>query len=538
MSSRNFCTTAELAAELGDPDLGVIDGSWHLPNTGRLGAVEFPLGHIPGAVYFDIDTIADRDSGLPHMLPQARAAGRGNDRARPRRRHALRRLRRARPVRGGAGLVDASGLRRARRAHPRRRPDEMDRRGAAARDRARRIRSRGPSRRGSTDKFVASLDEVRAALANGSAQVVDARPADRFRGEAPEPRPGLKSGHMPGSLNLPFSEVVEHGRLKSPETLKAIFAAQRSISRKPIITTCGSGVSAAILALAVEEAGGTVEGLYDGSWAEWGGRDDCPVATGARLKALSRAKRFPGAKSKFSRRCGRFSSGGRPADPARRTRVRRARRVRPAVPVLRRRGAGARAVLAPEMRLFKGLRPASVPRAPPRKFLHGVRARSRSPVCPPQGFRPPACRGERTGIDRDSARWGTEPSFCFKEYCAPIFSVVKKMSIGVRASLSLGLSASAKHLPDYGRRASGVARPTRPASSRQGAFGVRRDQIRWSFGPHSSTASALPDIVGRSGTAAPLSLSRSCGPFAQCTDPNRIPKNSWNALQLMPDGQS
>ena len=152
---------------------------------------------------------------------------RGDDGARPRRRHALRRLRRARPVRCGARLVDAARLRRGGRAHPRRRPDEMDRRGAADSRPARRIRSRATFTPRLDETFVASLDEVRAALASGSAQVVDARPADRFRGEAPEPRPGLRSGHMPGSLNLPFSEVVEHGRLKPPEALQAIFAAHK-----------------------------------------------------------------------------------------------------------------------------------------------------------------------------------------------------------------------------------------------------------------------------------------------------------------------
>ena len=99
-------------------------------------------------------------------------------------------------------------------------------------------------------------------------------------GDAPEPRPGLKSGHMPGSLNLPFADVVEHGRLKPPTRSEPFSPSTRSISRSPIITTCGSGVSAAILALAVEEAGGKVAGLYDGSWAEWGGRDDCPAVTG------------------------------------------------------------------------------------------------------------------------------------------------------------------------------------------------------------------------------------------------------------------
>ena len=130
------------------------------------------------------------------------------------------------------------------------------------------------------DSFVASLDDVRKALASGSAQVVDARPANRFRGEAPEPRPGWRSGHIPGSVNLPSVEIVEHGRLKSPNALKTVFAEHGVDLAKPIITTCGSGVSAAILALAVEEAGGKIKGLYDGSWAEWGSRHDCPVATG------------------------------------------------------------------------------------------------------------------------------------------------------------------------------------------------------------------------------------------------------------------
>jgi len=128
--------------------------------------------------------------------------------------------------------------------------------------------------------FLASLDDVKRALSSRSAQVVDARPADRFEGRTPEPRPGLKSGHMPGSLNVPFVEIVEHGRLKNDEALAAVFAAHKVDLARPVITTCGSGVTAAVLALAVEELGGQVAGLYDGSWAEWGSRDDCPVVTG------------------------------------------------------------------------------------------------------------------------------------------------------------------------------------------------------------------------------------------------------------------
>jgi thiosulfate/3-mercaptopyruvate sulfurtransferase len=264
MSSHNFCTTAELAAELGDASLGVIDASWHLPNAGRIGATEFRLKHIPGAVFFDIDLIADHDQDLPHMLPKPDALAKAM---------------------GALGLgdrmrfvvYDALGLYAAARVWWTLRAYGVEDVRILEGGLPRWIKEGRPLETGDAhpkpraftprheDKFVASLDEVRAALADGSAQVVDARPAERFRGAVPEPRANVKSGRMPGSLNLPFVEIIEHGSLKSPEALKATFAEHKIDLAKPIITTCGSGVTAAILALAVEEAGGTVEGLYDGS---------------------------------------------------------------------------------------------------------------------------------------------------------------------------------------------------------------------------------------------------------------------------------
>jgi thiosulfate/3-mercaptopyruvate sulfurtransferase len=279
MATKNFCTTDELAAELGAADLGVIDASWHLPNTARYGATEFRRGHIPGAVFFDIDTIADLETSLPHMLPKPdvlakamTALGLGDGMrfvvydtlglfAAARVWWTLRAYgaQEVRILEGGLSKWAAEGRRLVSgEANPVPRPftPSLD------------------------EGFIASIDEVRSALKTGMAQVVDARPADRFSGVAPEPRPGLKSGHMPGSKNLPFADVVEHGRLKPTATLKALFAEHNIDLGKPIITTCGSGVSAAILALAVEEAGGRIEGLYDGSWAEWGARDDCAVVTG------------------------------------------------------------------------------------------------------------------------------------------------------------------------------------------------------------------------------------------------------------------
>ncbi len=279
MASRNFRTTSELAAELGDANLGVIDASWHLPPTGRNGRAEFRQTHIPGAVYFDIDAIADLETGLPHMLPKPEGLAQEM---------------------GALGLgdgmrfvaYDALGLFAAARVWWTLRAYGVEDVRILEGGLPRWIKEGRPVESGDAhpkprtftprfdENFVASLDEVRAALATGSAQVVDARSADRFCGAAPEPRPGVKSGHMPGSLNLPFVEIVEHGRLKPRQELEAAFAAHGVDLARPIITTCGSGVTAAILALAVEEAGGRIEGLYDGSWAEWGSRDDCPVASG------------------------------------------------------------------------------------------------------------------------------------------------------------------------------------------------------------------------------------------------------------------
>jgi thiosulfate/3-mercaptopyruvate sulfurtransferase len=135
---------------------------------------------------------------------------------------------------------------------------------------------------------VADTDDVKKALAKGSAQVVDARPANRFRGEAPEPRPGLPSGHMPGAHNLPFTELVEDGVMKDAGALRAAFASAGVDVSRPVITSCGSGVSAAILSTALEVMGQPALALYDGSWAEWGSRGDCAIASVGEAETVRR----------------------------------------------------------------------------------------------------------------------------------------------------------------------------------------------------------------------------------------------------------
>src|SRR5580700_10759897 len=189
MLSRNFCTTAELAAELGDPDLGIIDASWHLPNAGRAGAAEFRMKHIPGAVFFDIDLIADHDQDLPHMLPKPGALGLGDG---------MRFV-----VYDALGLYAAARVWWTLRAYGVQYVRILD--GGLPKwikeGRPLETGDAHPEPRAFTprleDHFVATLDEVRAALADGSAQVVDARPAERFRGAVSEPRPGVKSGRIP-----------------------------------------------------------------------------------------------------------------------------------------------------------------------------------------------------------------------------------------------------------------------------------------------------------------------------------------------------
>ena len=278
-ASPHLVSTQWLADRLGRPGLAIVDGSWHLPSANRNGHAEYRAAHIPGAVFFDIDLIADQTSGLPHMLPSPQAFAQAVGAMGIRESDDI-------VVYDGAGLFSAPRVWWTFRVFGARRVFLLDGGFPAWQREGRPVEAGEPAR--APVPFAASLDrsavksaaDVAAALKEGSAVVIDARPADRFRGEAAEPRPGVRSGHMPGSRNLPFPAVVEDGRLASPQKIKAALAAAGVDTAKPLITSCGSGVSAAILALALDSVGTPIAGLYDGSWAEWGSRQDLPIATG------------------------------------------------------------------------------------------------------------------------------------------------------------------------------------------------------------------------------------------------------------------
>lgn len=271
-------STAWLTERLGAPGLRIVDASWYLPAMNRDGKAEFGQGHIPGAIFFDLDEISDRSSDLPHMLPDPAgfetamaALGVSNDDEIV--------------VYDGGGLFSAprvwwmlrifgapnvhvldGGLPKWKSEG---RPLEQ---GAA---------SPAPSRFSATFKTsaVAGMADVAQALESRSAQVLDMRPAGRFSGETPEPRPNLSSGHMPGALSLPASDLISNGSLKPTEQLLDAFRRAGVDPDKPLITSCGSGVSAAIANLALEVAGKPQPKLYDGSWTEWASRGK-PIAKG------------------------------------------------------------------------------------------------------------------------------------------------------------------------------------------------------------------------------------------------------------------
>ncbi|MDM8164754.1 3-mercaptopyruvate sulfurtransferase [Roseovarius sp.] len=277
---KTLVSTDWLAAHMKDPDLRILDGTMFLPGTGRDARAEYAETHIPGARFFDIDEISDNRSDLPHMAPPVEKF--------------MSRLR-AMGVGDGHQVVvyDTHGLFSAARVWwlfrlmgqsdiavldgglPKwvaegRETEDME---PIIRDRHMTVRRQA--------HMVKDVTQVSSASKLGDYEILDARSPGRFRGEEPEPREGLRSGHVPGSKNVHYRELMnDDGTMKDADGLRAVLEKAGVDLSRPVITTCGSGVTAAIINLALERIGKTDHALYDGSWAEWGAFGTVPVATG------------------------------------------------------------------------------------------------------------------------------------------------------------------------------------------------------------------------------------------------------------------
>lgn len=277
---KTLVSTNWLADHLNDPDLRILDASWYLPTSDRDAKAEYEAGHIPGARFFDIDDISDARSDLPHMAPpvekfmsRLRAMGVGDG-------HQV-------VVYDGAGLFSAARVWWLFRLMGQNNIAVLD--GGLPKwiaeerpleDLPPVVRDRHMTIRREAHR-VKDVTQVAAASKLGDHEIIDARAPDRFSGEAAEPRPGMRRGHIPGSKNVHYSALLNTDEtMKSVEALRSIFDAADVDLTKPAVTTCGSGVTAAIINLALERIGKRDHALYDGSWAEWGASTTLPINSG------------------------------------------------------------------------------------------------------------------------------------------------------------------------------------------------------------------------------------------------------------------
>jgi thiosulfate/3-mercaptopyruvate sulfurtransferase len=277
---KTLVSTDWLAAHLRDPDLRVLDASWYMPDAGRDARAEYAGAHIPGARFFDIDEIADHRSTLPHTAPppekfvsRMRAMGVGDG-------HQV-------VIYDGSGLFSAARVWWTFRLMGKIDVAVLDGGFPKWKAEGHEIEDMSPILRdrhitvSRQNQLIKDVTQVAHASKLAQVEIIDARSAPRFQGEAAEPRAGLRSGHIPGSKNVPYATLLNSdGTMKDADDLRALFEAAKVDLKKPAITTCGSGVTAAVLSLALERIGHRNHALYDGSWTEWGMYDDLPVEKG------------------------------------------------------------------------------------------------------------------------------------------------------------------------------------------------------------------------------------------------------------------
>lgn len=273
-------STGWLARHLKDPDLRIIDGSWYMPDMKRNARAEYDAAHIPNARFVDIDDLSDNRSDLPHMAPpvekfmsRMRTLGIGDG-------HQV-------VVYDGAGLFSAARIWWMFRLMGKRDVAVLDGGFPKWQAEGRPIEDLPPVIRDRhmtvqyQNQMTRDVTQVARATKLGSHTILDARAAERFRGDVAEPRPGLRSGHIPGARNVPFATLLNpDGTMKNATALRTVFDAAGADLSRPAITSCGSGVTAAIINLALERIGKSDHAVYDGSWSEWGSYPDMPVATG------------------------------------------------------------------------------------------------------------------------------------------------------------------------------------------------------------------------------------------------------------------